>query len=324
MIGSVGEVIDFLAQRKNAVIVSHERPDGDALGASLALGRILRANGWTVVVLGFEPLAPRYLFMLEPGEITPRPGIETYNADVLIALDCGDLSRAGGINPEMCARLPVVNIDHHQTNDSFGIINWVDPDASSAGEMIYRLARTWGLNIPASAALPLWVAISTDTGYFSFSNTTAEVMRIGAELLDMGVRPELVRRELDERMAPREIKLMQRCLERLTVHSSGKIAYICLTRADFEEFGASPQDLHDPVNIARAIDGVSIAFVAYEMPEEDKVKVSMRTYSPYDAAEFCGDFGGGGHARAAGFSVEGGSARQVAEDVLSALEHMRV
>lgn len=320
MTGSEREVIEYLSTKRHILISSHEKPDGDALGASLALARILAASGRRASLVGYEPLAGRYRFLLNPDEMLPVGELAPADAEVLISLDSGDLLRNGKEVGPLIGVLPVVNIDHHQTNSLFGLVNWVDPNASSAGEMVYRLAQSWGLPIPPEAAAPLWVAISTDTGDFTYSNTTGAVLRIAADLIDLGVQPHLIRRELHEQMEPRELALMGRCLERLAVHHSGKISYICLTREDFTEFHCSPQDLHDPINLARSVAGVMIAVVVYELPEENRVKVSLRTYAPYNAAEFCQNYGGGGHARAAGFSVDGTPASEVLEEVLAGLE----
>ncbi len=320
MTGCARDIITFLSDKKQVLITSHEKPDGDALGSSLALSRLLNAHGIRSVLVGYEPLAGRYRFMLQPSEIHLADQDIPEDTDALISLDSGDLSRNGKLAPQLAKRLPVANIDHHQTNSFFGAVNWVDPDASSAGEMIYRLAREWGLTVPASAAEPLWVAISTDTGDFNYSNTTAAVLRIAADLLDLGAQPHLIRRELHEHMQLRELALMGRCLERLSVHPNEKISYIWLTRKDFEEFHCSPQDLHDPINLARSVGGVQIAVMIYEVPDEDRVKVSLRTYAPHNAAEFCQNYGGGGHARAAGFSLEHQSADEVLAEVLAGLE----
>lgn len=321
MQGSIREAVTFLNEQQRVVITAHEKPDGDALGASIALGRILRSQGKQVVLAGLSPLASRYHFLVREGEIDDWDAPEIADADALIALDCGDLERIGNSSliAKLAARVPVLNIDHHITNNHFGTVNWVDPEASSAGEMIYLLTREWGINLPPEAAEPLWVAITTDTGDFSFSNTTARVMRIGADLLDLGVRPNLVRKELHERQALRELSLMGRCLEKLRVHPSGKIAYICLNRDDFAAFECGPQDLHDPINLARAVDGVEIAVMVYEVADENRVKVSLRTYPPHDAATFCQSFGGGGHARAAGFSLNSTNPETVLDKVLREL-----
>lgn len=320
MTGSASEIIALLRDKKHIIITSHEKPDGDALGSSLALARLLRTCGKQVTLVGYEPLAARYRFLLEAGDLQPMGADTPDDADLLISVDSGDIRRNGKTAPILAQRLPVANIDHHQTNSFFGLANWVDPDASSAGEMIYRLAAEWGVALPASAAAPLWVAISTDTGDFNYSNTTSAVLRIAAELLDLGVQPHMIRRELHEQMQQRELALMGRCLERLRVHPSGKISYIWLTRKDFEEFCCSPQDLHDPINLARSVAGVQIAVMIYEVPDEDRVKVSLRTYAPHNAAEFCQNYGGGGHARAAGFSLEHQSAEEVLCEVLAGLE----
>ncbi len=302
MTGSSGEVISYLRDKRKFIITSHEKPDGDALGSSLALKRILIANGYEAVLVDFSPLAPRYHFMIEEGEINDCPTYDTLGADAFIVVDCGDNTRVGRTAAKLLDKFPVVNIDHHGSNSGFGEVDWINPDASSAGEMVYELCREWGLDIPPSAAEPLWVAISTDTGDFSFSNTNSRVMRIAADLLDLGAQPSHVRRNIQENMRYEELMMTKLCLDRLVVCDDMPVAYITLTEADFKQYNCGPQDLHEPIDLARSIKGVCVAVLAYENPGENRVKVSLRSYPPYDSSDLCTQFGGGGHPRAAGCS----------------------
>jgi len=183
------DIVSLLRGKKHAVITAHERPDGDALGAALGLRRILEAAGLRARVVGLGPIPPRYQFLLQEGESeTAAPGW-TQGADVFFALDCGAFDRLADFAHEAVGRLPVVNIDHHDSNTLFGDANWVEPHASSAGELVYRLARTAGWTVSTAAAEALWVAIITDTGQFAYSNTSPDTLRIGAELLERLITP---------------------------------------------------------------------------------------------------------------------------------------
>lgn len=322
MTGSAAEIISFLKDKKKLLITSHEKPDGDALGSSLALARTLKAHGSEVGLVDFTPLAPRYNFMLEQDEIGACPDYLALGAEALVVMDCGDITRIGDCATKLIDKMPVVNIDHHSSNTCFGSVNWVEPEASSAGEMVYRLCREWGLTLPVSAAEPLWVAISTDTGDFTFSNTTSRVMRIAADLLDLGANPSHVRRNLQENMRLEELKLLDLCLQKLEVCPGGKVSYISLTRNDFQKFDCGPQDLHEPIDLARSIKGVCIALLLYEVPDEKRVKLSVRTYPPYDAAALCANFGGGGHPRAAGCSFRAQNIDDVLPDILAKIDEI--
>lgn len=304
-----------LDSARHVVITAHERPDGDALGSSLGLRRILAARGIKARVVGLHPIPPRYEFMLTAGEVEPAAGDWAGDADVVIALDCGAMDRLGAFVRDRPAGTRFINIDHHDSNTHFGSMNWVDPTASSVGEMIVRFARHAGYDIPRAAAEALWVAIVTDTGRFSFENTSAAVLRLAADLLDCGVEPARVAGHVYHSVTEAELRLSERALGSLRLDEGGQVASVVLTEADFISCGCGPEDAHDVVDIPRRIAGVKVGFFCYELAGQGITKVSARSVPPYNVAHFCRFFGGGGHKRAAGCTMTG-DARSALETVL--------
>ena len=306
--------------QKKILIVAHEKPDGDAIGSALALSRILNANDKEAVLVGFEPLARRYKFLVNEYEIIPPDTGYLSRYDLMIVLDCGDIKRAGEFALYAQGSIPFVNIDHHQANSLFGTFNWSDPEYSSTGEMIYKLAKDAGYVIPKSIAEPLWVAITTDTGNFNYSNTSSRLLRFASEIIDLGIDPSIIRKELYECIERKELELQRLILDSINTFSAGKIAILSAQKDDFIETGCTPQNLHDPVNIGLSILGVELAAFIYEQPFEDSIKVSLRSYPPYDVAAICREFGGGGHERAAGCTFVGKTLEFVVETLKDRLE----
>jgi len=304
-IGSPEAILQELLTAKKVVVTAHARPDGDALGSALALRRMLEQNGIAARIAGLEPYPVRFRFLIghDKNEMCGDQWLES--ADLLVVLDCGAFDRVSPDILEAERHLRVINIDHHGSNTGFGAVNWISPSASSTGEMIWRLAKTAGWTIDERTATALWTALVTDTGRFGFENTTPEVMQIGANLLECGVHPQIVERNVFQSIELKEIRLSERALSRLALHEGGRVALVALTHDDFLDLGCTAENAQDIVNLPRQIAGVEIAVFLYELPEHGKVKVSLRTIAPYHAAEFCGIFGGGGHARAAGCSIPG-------------------
>ena len=298
-------ILDILRSRAPFVITAHERPDGDAVGAVLGLRRILVEADVPAIAMGLEPMPPRYRFLAVDGEIQ-SPTVKWWRAaQALIALDCGAFDRLPEFAQAARGRITIVNIDHHDANAHFGDINWVDARASSAGEMVCRLADAAGYAISKAAAEALWTAIVTDTGQFSYANTSADVLRLAAELLEKGVNTADIHRRVYQSFSLSEMRLTERALASLTLHEAGKVATICLAREDFVALGCGPENIQEIVNIARSVAGVEVGLFLYEPSDEPATKISVRTVPPLNASELCRCFGGGGHQRAAGCTFPG-------------------
>ncbi len=297
------QVTEAVRKHRQFVVSTHINPEGDALGSALALALLLRQQGKEAQVITRDPVPPSLDFLPYQGIQTTVPEL-TGSYEVFVTVDCGDLERTAlGKNGKVPASL-VINIDHHLTNRGFGQINWIDPDAAATGEMIYRLARRWKADLTPEIALCLYTALVTETGSFRYSNTSAELFRIAAELADRGVEPWVVAHRVYERNSRGRLALLGEILRGLEVAPDGRVAWVVLTQEMFRRTGTGPDDTEELVNYPRSVDGVEVAVLFRENPDGN-YKISLRSKDRADVAQVAGQFGGGGHRKAAGCTIEG-------------------
>ena len=302
----IREIVQAVEQAKRVFITTHAKPDGDAVGSSLGLCRILRARDKDAHIVAMGPITRRYRPFVGDDENLDPSAVQLAEGDVLVILDCGDLDRAPEFAKEWVGIVPVLNIDHHHSNSEFGVLNWVDATASSVGEMIAVLAAAAGWDVPRAAAEALWIAIITDTGRFAYSNTSPSALRCAAELVSQGLPTAEIDHRLYHSLSLDELRVQGQALANLEVHEEGALALVSLSMADFEKLGVGTEATEDVVNIPRSLAGARVAVFLYELRGDDgavSTKVSLRTVEPYDAAEFCRERGGGGHQRAAGCTL---------------------
>ncbi len=305
MIRTDGRTVEHrLARARQVVIVTHDRPDGDAAGALLGLARILRGRGQEACLACNDPIPDRYAFLLRGEEVRPlgacRPSAP---GAVLAVLDCGACERVAGLEAWDRSAAPILNIDHHHSNTGFGDANWVESEASSVSEMILDLAEAAGWPVPRAAAEALWVGLVTDTGRFSYENATAAALRAGARLVELGASPARLNESVYESRTLRELRLTARAMQTLETGWAGRVAWVSLGPEDFAATGCGPADASETVNIPRSLQSVRAGLFFYEVPAAGETKVSIRAAHPLEATELAARFGGGGHRRAAGCSV---------------------
>ncbi|MBP2648485.1 MAG: hypothetical protein H6Q77_2109, partial [Gemmatimonadetes bacterium] len=232
--------------------------------------------------------------------------------------DIADLGRLGMLHDAVRDRgVPVACIDHHVSEGTLPPgPRYVDPQASATGELVVELAEANGWDIPVSAARALYVAVLTDTGGFRFSNTRPRVLRVAADLLEIGVEPEEIYLEVYANVPEGRHRLLADALETLVVEQDVGLAWITVPPGAMERWGVSPDDLEGVVEFPRSVEGVRMALLFREIAQ-GRVKVSLRSVGDVDVAGFAKHFGGGGHTKAAGLSVEG-SLSEVQAIVLSA------
>ncbi|MFH0910008.1 MAG: bifunctional oligoribonuclease/PAP phosphatase NrnA [Planctomycetota bacterium] len=303
--GDSSSVIDVLQEARRVVVTSHDRPDGDALGAALALSRILAARGTETHLAGCRPIPARYEFLLRGEVFVPLNPAWCERGAALVALDCGGSDRAERLEAWDRSIAPLLNIDHHHSNTRFGDVDWVEPETSSASEMVLRLAEEAGWEVPIEAGEALWVGIVTDTGRFSYENTSARTLRAAARLVALGVRPAPLADAVYRSRTLVEVRLVARAMQSLEMGWAGQVAWVTLQEKDFAEIGGGPEDASDLVNIPREIRGVRIGLFFYELPGRGETKVSIRAAAPFEATALAARFQGGGHRRAAGCAVAG-------------------
>ncbi|GGJ04776.1 DHH family phosphoesterase [Alicyclobacillus cellulosilyticus] len=284
------------------LIVTHERPDGDAIGSSLAMAQALEQLGkrWTFAV--GEPLPRRYSYL--PGFACAKiaSGAPARRFSNVIALDCADEARFAQVSHWIEPGARVVNVDHHRTNPHYGQAAWVDERAAATCELVYHVVMGLGVPLSVEVAMCLYTGILTDTGGFSYPNTTREVHQIAAELLACGVQPYDIAEPALESRSWEQMRLLQLALTNLSVSDDGQYAAVYVTRGMLEGTGASDDDTEGLVGFARSIDTVEVGALFRETAD-GQVKVSLRSKRRVDVSRIAKQFGGGGHARAAGCTL---------------------
>ena len=294
----------MLRTRQRFVVMSHVRPDGDALGCTIAMALCLQQLGKDVTAWNEEGVLEKFRYL--PGyEVVSTPPAEPQEFDVAIMLDTSVQDRVGTCLPAVKHADVWINIDHHVTNPRFGDLVHIDSSAPATGQILYELFRQCGLPLTYPMADNLFVAISTDTGSFQYPSTTARTYEIGADLIRAGVNVGLLSQKMYESYPRRRIELLRALLNTLRFTSGDRCASVALTMSTVAQLGALPEDNEGLIDHVRAIDGVTVAAFFEELPE-GKVRVSLRSKSPQiDVSVICGLFGGGGHTLAAGARVNG-------------------
>ncbi len=290
------------------LILSHIRPDGDAIGSMLALGLALQDAGKQVQMVLSDGLPAAFKHL--PGAEQIRTQAEG-EFDLVITVDCSDAARTGGSLP--AGRRPDLVIDHHITTEAFGSLNLIDPSAAATASLLTRVLPAWGLTITPSIAANLMTGLVTDTLGFRTSSTTPEVLRQAADLLELGVDMSALYFRSLVRRTFAAARYWGAGLSRL--QRSNGIVYTSLTLADRQASGYSGRDDADLITVVSSIDESEVAIIFVEQDSEH-VKVSWRGLKPYvDVAQIARQFGGGGHRAAAGAEVRG-SLAEVQERVL--------
>ncbi|MEY2494507.1 MAG: bifunctional oligoribonuclease and phosphatase NrnA [Verrucomicrobiota bacterium] len=311
------EIGGVLRAHQQFAVLSHVRPDGDALGSQLGLALSLSKLGKKVVVRNEDGLLEKYSF-LPGGEFLQTPLGEPQDFDVAIALDTATQNRLGTAAELVRSAKTWINIDHHPSNPGYGDLVYIDSTAPATGQILFELITSQGLPMDAAIAENLFVAISTDTGSFQYPNTTARTFEIGAELLRRGVDVGRVSQFLYENYPRRRTELLRELLGTMRFEAGGKIASFSLSLKVAANLNVKPEDNEGLIDHLRAIQGVIVA-VFFEELIDGKVRVSMRSKSEeVDVSAICQKFGGGGHKLAAGTRVRGTLA-EVEQKILEAI-----
>jgi phosphoesterase RecJ-like protein len=296
-----------LREHDRFLVVTHENPDGDALGSLLATTLALRQLGKDALMFlsGDAPLPREYAFMQLDGLRRELP--DDMEERVLVAVDCAKVDRIGPDRAPVERAKLVVNIDHHHDNSRFGDINLIAPEASSTGELLRDVFRELGVELTAEIAEPLYIALVTDTGRFQYSSTTPKSYRLAAELIEAGADFHAVFRQVYESLELAKLKLLARALDRTRVLEGGRMIVSYLLRTDFAEVGAVEAYSEGIIDFLRAVEGAELAVLIREPPRDTGParRVSLRaSIDELDVSAIARAFGGGGHRQAAGFSSE--------------------
>jgi phosphoesterase RecJ-like protein len=318
------KMISYLRKNGELIILVHEKPDGDCLGSALALGLHLQAAGYRPTLFLPEPVPLTYDFLpgqelikaLEKGEQLPE-------AQLIVAVDCADQSRILYSFPEQAsAQTPVFNIDHHCSNTLFGDCNIVDPNAAATGEMIFHLLKESGIPISPAVATCLYVAIIADTGSFTYSNTSAETFHIAAELLELGSDMNLIRHNLYDRRPVLELINIKLTLSKLQFTEDHRVVWSALSHEELASHNLLHTDTDSVLNLMRSVEGVEAAIIFREL-EPGVIKISFRSQNQLDVNCIACEFGGGGHARAAGCTLNGDLSTTIARVINRTQEQLQ-
>lgn len=286
------------------LITSHINPEADAIGSQVAMASLLRKLGKSAVMLDDSPV-PGVLQFIKGTEEISKEMPHDFDYQAVIILDSPDLMRIGRVNEYIKKDAVIINIDHHISNINFGKFNWVEPEFSSVGEMVYDLFKAFKVKIDLDDAIALYVAIMTDTGSFRYSNTSSKTHRIAAELVDIGVQPYEMHTKIYETSSIQDTNLLGESLQTMKLTEDGKIAWLWVTKEMLKKTKASLEGTEGIINFARSIDGVEIAILFRGTGTEDRVKVSFRSKGKVDVNKLAAAFNGGGHPTASGCTVFG-------------------
>ena len=294
---------DIIKNSKKILIISHVNPDGDALGSTCALYKaIYNRFKKKADMCALSYVSPSYKFL--PNLNLAKPHYDTSLVyDLVITVDVADIERIKDMKILFDKAKATINIDHHKTNNGFGDYNYVVPEASSAGEVLYSLFVNSGWEIDKDTAICLYAAILTDTGGFRFDNTTSEVLGIASDLVKKGADPNEIYSHCYEFKSKNFVMFQNYCINKAVFSDDDTVVYTTVYKRDLEKFSGKDDFTEGLAEQLRAIDTTDLAFVVKEVEPNKICKISMRS-KKYDVAEICAAFGGGGHSRAAGCTIK--------------------
>lgn len=308
---SLLDAVNILVKANSIIITTHINPDGDALGSILGLYYHLTKRGKVVSMLLADEIAEQYSFLGNIDKIQGLPEAKL-TADLLVVLDASDIERIGTVNAYVSA--PILNIDHHISNTRYADYCYVDSNAVATGEIILDLLRLEAVKIDYELAKCLYTAIATDCGFFRYANTTPKIMRDAADLIDAGVRPEIICEALESKPVSSIITL-QKTLETLELAADGRVAAVTV----YCQLIDKKYNTEGLINIPRNIKGVEIA-ILFKVVDENNTRISFRSRS-LDVSKLALSFGGGGHVKAAGCTIQG-SPSVVKNNILAVCEEL--
>jgi phosphoesterase RecJ-like protein len=299
--------VEFVRRPTRFLLLTHVRPDGDALGSQIGMADLLEQLGKSVRIVIGSRFPERYRFM-DPGKRIERytHGSDCFTwAEAIIVLDTGAWSQLGDCDkPMKQSPVPKFVIDHHLTQDDLGATRHVDATAEATGRLVWEACEAFGKTPSRAGAEALFIALAMDTGWFRHSSTRAETFALAEKLVRAGAIAEKAYEQLYERNSLGRMRLQGRVLERLQTVLGGRVVCTEVFVSDYAATGSVPADTEDFVQLTRGIEGVEVGIMLIEQTD-GKIKVSFRSREPVNVAEIAQQFGGGGHARAAGATLPG-------------------
>ena len=310
---TLDNIIEKIKSSEKIVILTHETPDGDAIGSTLAMKMALKQLGKeSDVIIREYPKGFDFL----PGRNDVKSDTDVEKYDLAISLDCSDFKRLVGNEYFEKAKQTIV-IDHHGSNKMYGDFNFVNPVAPACCQILIGMFQYFDIKIDKELGSCILTGIITDTGGFRYSGVTPETFEFTADLLAKGVNvSDIYKRVLETKTKP-NFELMKRTINRMEFLESGKVTFTYITNQDLKEVNAGIGDHEGLVEIGRDIEGVEVSiFIRQKEQEENAYKVSMRSNEYVNVSDICFRFGGGGHEKAAGALIQG-NIEQVKQKILN-------
>lgn len=304
---SLQRAAEILSDADEVALACHMNPDADALGSMLGLSNHLRGRGAvTVCSYGNEPLdLPRWAALLPGTDHVIPPSTFPAEPAVMVTCDCASFDRLGVLGASASRAGELIWIDHHRSNDGYGTVRLVDPDASSTCELVFRLIETMGGGFDRDVAVCLYAGLVTDTGRFQYQATTPETLRVAARLREYDFDHAALVRAMYEDNDPSFLRLLGTALGRMTEVPEASMVWTYITQADLAEAGVGPGDTDDVIDVIRSARDVDVAAVLKQQ-RDGRFKVSVRSRGGHDLSVVASSFGGGGHRLAAGYTSEHG------------------
>lgn len=314
----MNEVLEKIEESNTIAITFHVSPDGDSLGSSLALMQALRKKGKDVYIISKESLPEDFKFLPCSHEVDGKIANVRLNTDCVIVLDCGNTER---INAELDLnnrKYTLINIDHHMSNDLYADLNYVDANAAAVSEIVYQMIRIMGIDIDKDIAACLYTSIITDTGSFRYSSTTSVTHTIAGDLINTGIDFSEIHRTIFDNKKFERIKLYGKVIDNMKLIRE-KICLMILNKDMLSSLGIEEEtNTSDIITFAMQVGTVEVGILIKETDEGSKI--SLRSKSKVDVRKIAEAFGGGGHIRAAGCSMDGKSVYEAEKIIVEAVE----
>ncbi len=314
------KIIDTIKKNKKFLISTHVNPDPDALCSELALAGYLKSLGKTVMIINEEDVLDRFYFFPGIKKVRGLKNRKNISYDVAMVVDCGDLNRIGKVQSLLKPERPLINIDHHITNDFFGTLNLVCPKLSSTCEVLFELFKKDKLTFTKDIAFCLYTGIMTDTGSFRYSNTTSRTHEIAGELRKFKFSATAIYQQIYETISLEDSKEFTKVLSRFDILFSGKVICKNLSKKVVAMFSET-FDLRDALfRFLRSIQGVEVVVICTEFTRNQS-RVNLRSAGNIDVAKIAHHFNGGGHHNASGCQVQG-NMKQARAEILKIIEKL--
>ncbi len=298
-------VCEGLKEYKRFLLTCHVSPEGDAIGSLIAMDSLLRRLGKKTVMIS-EDAFPKRLHCLPHQDrwktLAQMKKEQNGDFEAAVITDCPTLERIGKVKQLITPQTVIFNIDHHISNTHFGRYNLVRPEAAASGEVVYEVFKRLNMSLTKEEAVSLYVALSTDTGSFKYSNTTVKAHLMAADLIKTGIDVDRINEELYATYSLNKIQLYSRLLAKVETTCGGKVAWVSLNRSDLKATGSTYEDTEGFIDFLKYLQDVKIAFVVSEI-KENEARVSFRSKGDYDVNKIATAFGGGGHKKASGCTI---------------------